>query len=513
MSKHQSAGLTLLLSTVFIASTGWAQTPGSIAISGGTLSYDVTTSTGTVECSSPGGPITETYTTTTYNEFSFTGGGVTTKLGGETASAFLTGKSAGCSPPSLPSTAVLTLPNGGPSNLTVTENTGRAANITVSVGTSVDPYFKVVSILYTAPGNLSSASFTNTETNGTTTSVGSNFTTSVADTFSYGFVGASVGFTFGASTSTGNTHAFTESIADASSIADAGNSAGPNTVNHSQDLFLLWLNPEVTTAAAPYSLNTQYLNGAAEPVDTVEVFGSEMQPNSSGLTSITAAHLNKQYDRNTNAYTLPGVANVCASLHGSTAISKYVTEYANNSCSLADQCGCTPKDLAPIVAQDLFLNATPSRNGTTATSPYNFDSSGTLCSSPNASDNCRYVPVACSTASCNLAGPSEPGGNRPVNSFTQTDSSQTTLTFSESSSESLGYTLRAGLGTGPSVQSTTTWTWTDTQSLGEINGQANSLAFSLSSNTVGCSQDILVFEDTVFHTFVLQQAPNDSSCP
>ena len=79
-------------------------------------------------------------------------------------------------------------------------------------------------------------------------------------------------------------------------------------------------------------------------------------------------------------------------------------------------------------------------------------------------------------------------------------------------SETASYTSRTGF-LGSSLASTTSWTWTDTESQGAINGTANQIGYTLSSNTPSCAQDILVFEDTVFHTFVTQQAPGNTTCP
>jgi hypothetical protein len=78
--------------------------------------------------------------------------------------------------------------------------------------------------------------------------------------------------------------------------------------------------------------------------------------------------------------------------------------------------------------------------------------------------------------------------------------------------ESQGFTIKSGLAVGPTLQSTTTWQWQDSESSGSINGQSNQIGYSLSSNTVGCAEDVLAYEDTVFHTFILQQAPGNGSC-
>jgi hypothetical protein len=114
-----------------------------------------------------------------------------------------------------------------------------------------------------------------------------------------------------------------------------------------------------------------------------------------------------------------------------------------------------------------------------------------------------------------LQGPSNPGGNIPNNSFTQTDSTQNSTTYSESFSQTVGFAWQKqwAPGSGLSLRNATQWTWTNSESSGSINGQSNTMGVTLSSSTVGCSQQIPIFEDTVFHTFVFQQPASNSSCP
>lgn len=178
-----------------------------------------------------------------------------------------------------------------------------------------------------------------------------------------------------------------------------------------------------------------------------------------------------------------------------------------------------PSDFAKILANDPLLNGNPTLNATTATNPLSIDTSGVAaCSNPTPANSCRYVPVKESGSSVQmttlLAGPECSGCDRPINSYSQTDNSSTTQTYSESHSETASYSAKGSLPFGlGSFTSTDTWTWTDTESTGAIDGTMNQIQYSLSSSTVDCSQEVLIYEDTTFHTYVTQQAPGNTSCP
>jgi hypothetical protein len=115
-----------------------------------------------------------------------------------------------------------------------------------------------------------------------------------------------------------------------------------------------------------------------------------------------------------------------------------------------------------------------------------------------------------------LEGPNTVGGNVPVNTFSQTDSTQTTQTLTETDSYTVTFSEKSSfmfLGTGVSFENADQWTWTNSESTGKINGSANEMTVTLSSSTVGCEQEIPIFEDTVYHTFVFQQPAGNTSCP
>jgi len=489
--------LYIALAILILPFTAAAQTTlHSLTLGPGTLNFDQQITTQT--CSGSRGQ--EDYTNYYYYNFSYVDAGVTTALLGGVSEDFQGGL-AGCNlPPAYP--LILTLPVGAQITFVAS---GRGTYV-ASIAALVDPLYKVWTILYTAPGNASSDSFTNATTHGTVSSIGQSFSESASESFGIGFkVGVSVGVSYSITGTTGETSAFTETIADGTSIADVSSSSGPNTISHAQDLFVIWLNPEIeltgTEDTIGYTAQTQYTNGVAESPDMVQVTAAVMQA-SSGVTHVPLAILQRQYDPATKLYDLPGLANICASK----------VQYQSN-CSSGGQCGCVPSDFAAILARDPLVNTS------TAYNPLSADTSGaSACADPIPGDKCRYVPVTSTPGSSVpetelLAGPDCSGCNRTVNGFTQTDSTTTTQTLSESIADSVSYTVRFGVGIGPTLTLGNSWTWTNSESQGSTNGTSNSLAVSLSSSTVGCSQDVSIYEDTVFHTFVFAQVPGDSSCP
>ncbi len=367
------------------------------------------------------------------------------------------------------------------------------------------PKFKVLSIVYAAPGNKSSDGYTDTLTDGTTTSVGSSFSAGDTVTFSesFGFLGlgSTMSWSFGTAVTTGNSTAVTDTISEAIGVSNNSNSGASNAINHQNDLLIIWVNPAVRviqtgTTTATYSQGTQLQTtgdpdpGQPEAVDSLEVYAGTMMANSSGVTTVPAAILNAQtvsVAGQSGPQTLPGLGSICAN-----------HPYYPNSCTLANQCGCVPSDFAGILATDPLLTFTNTE------SPLNANTSG----NPD-----RFIEI---TGAELLAGPEQQGGNNPVNSFTESDSTQTAETWTYSIAYTVGYSWEVSwvvLGNGPSLKSATQFTWTNTDSVGESNGSAHTEAVSLSSATVGCYEDVSIFEDTVFHTFAFQQPTGNTSCP
>ena len=490
----------------------------TIPAGAGTLSYTVTdTRVGCTiplvgKATTPGGPLTPPpggnsyYWIASFNSFSYTASGVTTPLSGSVTAIDSGGRVGTCPAPSYP-TVMLT---GGSVEIMFTPSglTGGTAYLAAVAY----PDYQVISIIYAPPGNHSSNGYTDATTDGTTTSITQSFTSGSTSTFTMGFsflgIGANASMSFGTSQTNGNSSAFTETMTDSTGWAN-GSSGGSNQINHLNDLFLIWINPAIEIVSTGsktwlYSVGTQLQTagdpnpGSPEVQDVVEVFASAMSANASGATTVPLEALIPQV---VDGQTLPGLAVICAN-----------HSYYPNSCTQANQCGCVPSDFKTILAQDPLLNYTSTEN------PLNADTSGvTACTCPTASDECRYVPVPTASGSCVqetelLCGLQTAGGNDCVNTFTQTDSNTTTQTLSESDSYTVGYSWGVS-AFGSGMSSATQFTYTESESTGAINGSANSMTVTLSSGTLDCYQEIPIFEDTVYHTFVFQQPAGNRSCP
>jgi len=401
--------------------------------------------------------------------------------------------------------------------------------VTTSV---VYPAYKVTSIIYAPPGNKSQDGYTDTTSNGTTTTIGQSFTNGSSLSTSFGFktkyVGGSASESFGTSSTTSNSSAFTETFTDATGVANQNASTSPDAINHNQDIFLIWLNPQLTvignsSAPVSYSVGVQPVaNGATPLADILEVSANVMEANSAGMTTVPFSLLNRHIDEQTGQY-VPGLASICKNLIAS--------EYAAGTCTLADQCGCKATDFLPILQADplLFYNGldNPISPYPATVSPLEANtSSGSLSDAncgtlplPNPTESsCRYVPVPSAPGSTtkgftSLYGPESQGGNNIPNSFQQGENSQIVYTQGGQTQSTATNSFQENLGPVLTWGQSYTTTWTDSQSTGTSSGSGVTQAVSLSSYTVGCAQvqDVGVFEDTVYHTFVFQQPPDDPS--
>lgn len=485
----------------------------TISAGSGSVTYTVAVSSS--ECYQGGSTYKPTtYYMSSYSGFSYTVSGTTTQLTGGVFA--YDGPSGGNCPAIYQPTTTLT---GSPAIVIDFTPSGQTGGGAAVLPTGIlYPKFKIASIIYDTPGNHSNNGFTDTLTDGTSTMTASNFGVGITDTFSVtgGILGTgdTLSWSAGVTTTDGNSTAVTDTIAQATGVLNSSNTGGPNAINHQQDLFIIWLNPavsftQIATDSATYSLGTQLQTtgdpspGAPEIQDHVEVFAQAMMANSSGVTTVPLQTLKPQV---VDGQTLPGLANICAKI-----ISGYPT-----SCTLANQCGCVPGDFTAVLNQDPLLKFTATESPLSANT-----SSAALCTNPAATAKCRYVPIMTVNDGTTqevelLQGPDDAGGGNPINTFNQTDATQTTQTYSESIMYSVGYSWDVSwkfLGTGLDFKSQTLFTWGNSESTGKINGSSHQMSVTFSSSTVGCSEYIPIFEDTTYHTFVFQGQVGDSSCP
>jgi hypothetical protein len=500
MKKKVLRGLFVaLFAGLLLGSSLASASTGSTSVGGGTLSWTYTTYSS--NCGYMG---QSQYTEWSFSSLSFVLSGHTYPLNG--GGVYFQSPGGSSCPPNGPEPT-----NGEPFQepgflLTFYPQSYGGGSATYEASGVLYPQFKILSIVYASPGNLSSDGYTNTLTDGTSTAIGSSFQAGDTITFSYGFsflgLGNTMSWSYGNAVTTGNNTEVTDTFSQGQGVSNNSNSGNPNAINHNNDLMIIWLNPSVsllqvgTTSGATYSVGTQLqttgdpLPGQPEALDSLEVFAGVMMANTHGVTTVPAAILNAQtvyVSGQTGPQTLPGLGSICA----------HHPNYPN-SCTLANQCGCVPADFAAILATDPLLNFTNTE------SPLNAN---------NTNNPKRFIEI---TGAELLAGPEQVGGNIPTNTFTESDSTQTTQTWTYSLDYTVSYSWEVSWqveGNGPKLQSATQFTWSNTDSVGQSNGSAHEEAVSLSSNTVGCYEDVSIYEDTVFHTFAFQQPTGNTSCP
>jgi hypothetical protein len=281
-----AAYLAFTLLSAGVASAGTYTIPAG----SGTLTYSETTTT--YPCVIRQGD-NSSYSFSTYSSFSYkSSSGVTTPLSGKLIAYWGSGAGS-CIRAILPITFIT--PGFG-IVFTPTSYTGGTA--TFYPAGVLYPKYKILSIIYDAPGNKSCDGYSISTTDGTTTTIGNTFQqgNSTTDSESVGLfgIGGTLSFTYGTSTTTGNSSAFTDTISQGSGVS---NCSVANTINHNQDLFILWLNPSVTLiqtggSSLTYGVGSQTQTtgdpnpGQPEATDAVEVTAEAMMPNAQGVTTV-----------------------------------------------------------------------------------------------------------------------------------------------------------------------------------------------------------------------------------
>ncbi len=464
----------------------YAQTPSSLSVSAeqsngtmltGTLNFTITTTSG--NCG-PGG----SYTQTTYSDFSFGGN----SLPGQQVVAQGSG-SVSCPNYTQPSTLPLYLTNTNGTTVSAGEcvfnfsnGNGNASCPTLSTST-LGPAYQVVSILYAPPGNKSTEGLVSGVTDGTTTTIGSNFTYGQTISSTTGIRGyLTIGGFYGSSTTSSDSLEFVSTWQSAvgaindTSTSPTLNSGNYDSIDHTRDDIAIWLNPLVTVVTdedtneqISYQMSSAPTSGTSTPyADVLIVPAGNMMPNSSGATTVQNSVLVPQQISGTSGLTVPGLANICKNLNKA--------EYQAYNCG-TDQCGCTPADFAQIVAQDALLNYNTTNFTSNpvpgSTSPASVDVSGTTCTATNpvhtypsyTIPDCRYViiPASQGSTSSELLQLSGSSGS----SLQDTVQDSTILTTGSSNSYTTGITIGASTPIYGQKQ-TDQWTWQNFEKHGSV---------------------------------------------
>jgi hypothetical protein len=530
-SFHQAMkySLYLIILTAFAGAVASGQTSGSASLAPfGTLTYTVSESS--PACGATKGTITGSYLKWEYTGFVYLDpSGATHSLAGTATYIEKLG------PPPCPGTSAdpVILEGQDYSIEFVPSVNGGGSATLEGIG---DPLYKVVSVLYSPPGNQSSQGFGTSTTDGTSTTIGNSFSLSKELSFTSGIPNvlsgsASTGF----STTSSNSSAFTQTWTDATTLATDDNSnttynpAKSDAVNHNLDSFIIWLNPQVTVqwsgAAHSYSTASQPTSGVSALVAdmTPPIPAAAMEatpPGTTGLTTVPVAYLIPQAIASdvdgVNSY-MPGLGAICKN---STLYKEQLASASPSTptaCTQANQCGCLPSDFVTILQTDPLLNY----NGTTLTatpyagteSPLELDASGASMCAENpvlASADCRYeiVPIDKGSTTPTFETLSGSAGI----TFTQSDATITTETIGGSKSTNVGLSFSGG-PIFASLKTALTWTWTDSESTGNSTSEGNSMSVTFKTSDTDCEENVNIYEDTVYHTYAFQVPTGNTSCP
>ncbi|MGA9511431.1 MAG: hypothetical protein WBV55_22610 [Candidatus Sulfotelmatobacter sp.] len=531
----QRAYLAVVLLTL-MGTVASAQTGTSVAVGGGRLAWQIYTGN-SIACNiSP-----NTYIDYETTNFTFTAAsGTVTSFPGATANYYAwNGECAqGVPDGAVPAPLVL---NGTSFIIDFTAGDyGYAGNVTYTAEppatSTFGPLYKVVSILYSPPGNQSAQGFGTSTTDGTSTTIGSSFSFSEVLTFTSGIPNvlsgsASTGYT----TTSNNSSAFTQTWTDATTVTTDDNSnttynpTKSDAVNHNLDSFVIWLNPEVTVISyggspASYTTGSQVTSGVsavvADVLPPLPAITMEATPAGvKGVTTVPVAYLVPQAiagENGKNSY-MPGLGAICKN----NTLYKDQLASANPStpvaCTQANQCGCAPSDFVAILQTDPLLNY----NGTTYTaspyagteSPLELDVSGASVCGGNpvvVTANCRYVIVPIEKGSTTTTFETLSGSAGIT--FTQSDATTKTETIGGSTSHSVGISF----GGGPifaDLKTADTWTWTDSQSTGNSTSEGNSMSVTFKTSDTDCEENVNMYEDTEYHTYAFQVPTGITTCP
>jgi len=327
------------------------------------------------------------------------------------------------------------------------------------------PDYLLVSILYAPPGNASSTSFGESSSVGVGYGYGTNFgssdTLTTQTSFGPSFDGGGgfkVSVNDSSQTSQSTANSVMNTITTTSGTATNLKSSS-DLIDHGQDQFLIWVNPQITVAQlAPRQVQTTLSTVPGQPMMVIPVTAYQLK------NGIPPEKLGPQNPCQ------PGA--VCTPTPGLSVL--------------------TAADITQILKQDPFLASDP----TAAPAPS------------------RYAFIE----SRPLENTSVAGGL--TTAFTESDASANIQTMSQTVGSSYSIVTGATFSTpifsfgGTDNQ---TWTWSATTTQTTTRNVTQQASVTLSSTTPGCcgvSQDVTcyvgIYEDMVYHTFAF--VPERQTC-
>jgi phage tail sheath gpL-like len=345
------------------------------------------------------------------------------------------------------------------------------------------PSFVILSVLYDPPGNASNNGFTNNKSQAVQATIQQTFDSNTQLSFTQTLGQDSDPFQFGIGEAiifdqqVQASNSFQETLTNGSGV-QINSAADP--INHYQDRFFLWLNPEFSVAQTGTNTGMfgvriqQDASGNPQPMQVVDVSVAE-------LLDPTQIPLVKLQPQVIDGVTVPGLSNICAH---------------PTSCTISNACGCVPSDFAAIVQQD----------------PLVFPADQTA--APSTINATRYVKVT-GTNPPLLQGPDCQGCPPVLDTFTVNDETVVGNGLQEQQSVGVQLTLTEtdkSDGFSLQVQQQQTFTVTDAVSLNNSNGNSHQAAVTLGSSTVACNQHIDIYEDVRYRTLAFLPSAAPVSC-
>lgn len=330
------------------------------------------------------------------------------------------------------------------------------ASCFICTPSTVHPDFLLISILYAPPGNASTAAFGQSTSTGVTDGIGSNISETEGTSIDISEAIEDVGFSLTLQSGSSSGGGFTDQFSAVTTAADVSNlKPGKDPLDHTQDIFLLWLNPVVTlTKSDQQTLVAAIASGDAQMY--VEEVSASQLTNGIPPEKLAPHQICPTPD---TCYMVPGLSVL------------------------------TKDDIKMILAQDPFLSATPNQTP----------------------DPKRFIylqsnPLENNTVAANV-----------TQAFTVSDAQTTSTTVTQSSGGSEGVTTglsAKAVGIGIKLSSSDSWTWTQSVSHGTSSGKTQQASVTLASTTQTCcginnsvTCEVSIWEDMVYRTFVFVPQP------